>query len=116
MIFHIFRMNSQCIEATSFWKQLGMSEISVLHCNNMPFRWSPLHQKCFDHIKLIACRMLILKPINWDIPLDIPEVGKDKYKVWVITDACSTGMGAVLAQGEDWRTSRPAAFMLKKFT
>ena len=60
--------------------------------------------------------MPILKPINWDILLDMSDVEKAKYKVWVITDACPAGVGTVLAQGEDWRTSRPAAFMLKKFT
>jgi len=93
-----------------------MGPLQTICTNNMPFRWSPLHQKCFDHIKLIACRTPILKPINWDIPLDIPEVAKNKFKVWVITDACPAGVGTVLAQGKDWRTSRPAAFMLKKFT
>ncbi|SRR5258708_1068903 len=31
-------------------------------------------------------------------------------------DACPAGVGAVLAQGQDWKLSRPAAFMSKKFT
>src|SRR5258708_29670220 len=31
-------------------------------------------------------------------------------------DACPDGVGAVLSQGADWKTSRPASFMSKKFT
>src|SRR5258708_36897704 len=72
--------------------------LQTICTNNMPFRWSPLHQKCFDHIKLIACRTPILKPITWDIPLHIPEVAKNKLKVWVITDACPADLRAVRLQ------------------
>ncbi len=36
--------------------------------------------------------------------------------MWVITDACPAGVGAILAQGADWKMSRLASFMSKKFT
>src|SRR5258708_8783778 len=84
--------------------------------NNMPFWWSPLHQKCFEQIKLIACKTPVLKPILWEVRENISETEKIKYKVWVITDTCPVGIGAVLVQGEDWKTSHPVAFMSKKFT
>jgi len=58
----------------------------------------------------------ILKPIIWDIPPSTMEENKSKFHVWVVTDACPAGMGAVLTQGKDWQTAHPAAFMLKKFT
>ena len=64
----------------------------------------------------ITCKTPILKPIIWDIPPDAMETDKLKYKVWVIMDACPVGVSAVLAQGETWLTSQPAAFMSKKFT
>src|SRR5260370_8128131 len=75
-----------------------------------------LHQKCFDEIKTIACKMPILKPIIWDIPPDTTEEDKGKFHIWVVTDACPARMGTVLAQGKNWQTTHPAAFMLKKFT
>jgi hypothetical protein len=65
-------------------------------------------------IKVIACKRPILKPIIWDIPDDVMDM--NKFHVWVMTDACPAGVGAILAQGEEWQTSNPAAFMSKKFT
>src|SRR5258708_10409227 len=86
-------------------------------CNNhLPFVWTPLHQKCFKEIKTIACKTPILKPIVWDIPPSTMEENKSRFHVWVVTDACPAGMGAVLTQGEDWQTAHPTAFMSKKFT
>ena len=90
--------------------------LQTICTNNLPFRWSLLHQKCFDQIKVITCKMLILKPICWDIPPNASEEEKLKYKVWVITDACPAGVGTILAQGDDWRMSILATFMSKKFT
>ncbi len=92
------------------------SPLQNICTNNMPFWWSLLHQKCFEQIKLIACKTLVLKPILWEISENILETERMKYKVWVITDACPAGIGTVLAQGEDWKNSCPAAFMSKKFT
>ena len=86
-------------------------------CNNhLPFVWTPLHQKCFEEIKTIACKMPILKPVIWNIPPGTTEENLSKFCVWVVMDACPAEMGAVLAQGEDWQTAHPTAFMLKKFT
>ena len=84
--------------------------------NHMPFRWSPLHEKCFENIKIITCKTPILKPIIWDIPPNTNDKDRLNYRVWVITDTCPASIGAVLAQGETWMTSHPAAFMSKKFT
>ena len=90
--------------------------LQTICTNNLPFRWSPLHQKCFDQIKVIVCKTPILKPICWNVLSDTTEEEKLNYRVWVITDACPARVGAVLAQGADWKTSRPASFMSKKFT
>src|SRR5258708_8993599 len=60
--------------------------------------------------------MPVLKPICWDIPSNASDEEKLNYKVWVITDACPARVGAILAQGAYWKTSRPASFMSKKFT
>lgn len=74
--------------------------------NGHVFEWRPLHQKCFDSIKALACKTPILKPI--DPSIDEP--------IWVICDASTSGVGAVYGQGKEWRTCRPAGFMSKKFT
>ncbi len=84
-----------------------MGPLQTICTNNVPFRWSPLHQKCFEQIKVIACKMPVLKPICWDIPSNASDEEKLNYKVWVITDACPARVGAILAQGADWKTSRP---------
>ena len=73
------------------------------------FQWNPLHQKCFDNIKVIACKSPILKPIN---PSEI-EQGK---LIFLICDASPQGIGAYYGQGTDWKSCRPAGFMSRKFT
>jgi hypothetical protein len=85
--------------------------LQTICTNNLPFFWSPLHQKCFNEIKNLVCKMPILKPIIWQMPDDLSEEERCKLRVWVITDACPAGIGAILAQGASWELSRPAAFM-----
>src|SRR6266436_2936350 len=92
--------------------------LQTICTNGFPFRWSLLHQKCFDQIKVIVCKTPILKLITWDIPPDTPPGNWNNYKVWVIMDACPARVSTVLAQGIDWKLSlsRPVVFMSKKFT
>lgn len=74
--------------------------------NGHDFEWRPIHQRCFDMIKYLACKAPILKPI--DLRLDDP--------IWVICDASLTGVGAMYGQGPEWQKCQPAGFMSKKFT
>lgn len=74
--------------------------------NGQPFDWRPLHDACFENIKAITARTLVLKPIK-------PSVGEP---IWVICDASVSGIGAMYGQGPTWQTCRPAGFMSKKFT
>ena len=50
-----------------------MGPLETICTNNLPFRWTPLHQKCFDGIKALACKAPILKPIQWDIPKGLTD-------------------------------------------
>src|SRR6201986_69752 len=59
-----------------------------------------------DNIKILACKTLILRPI--DSRTDKP--------IWLICDASASGIGGVYGQGLTWETCRPAGFMSKKFT
>ena len=74
--------------------------------NGQAFEWRPMHQKCLDSIKALACKTPILRPIDPRTP----------EPIWVITDASTAGVGAVYGQGPEWQNCRPAGFMSKKFT
>ena len=74
--------------------------------NNHPFQWTPLLDKCFQSIKVLACKAPILKPIDFNNP----------DPVWVVTDGSKIGIGAVYGQGQDWCTCHPAGFLSKKFS
>jgi hypothetical protein len=82
-----------------------MSPLSAITRNGHAFEWRPIHQKCFEEIKRLACATPILKPIDTSIA----------EPIWVICDASTSGIGAVYGQGKDWKTCRPAGFMSKKF-
>lgn len=74
--------------------------------NGHSFEWRPLHQRCFDTIKWMACKAPILKPID----------ARRDETIWVVCDASVSGVGAYYGQGPQWDTCRPAGFMSKKFT
>lgn len=80
--------------------------LSSMTRNGHAFEWRPIHQRCFDSIKQLACKAPILKPI---------DPAKDE-PIWVICDASTSGVGAVYGQGPDWMNCRPAGFMSRKFT
>ena len=80
--------------------------LSSITRNGRTFEWRPLHQKCFDEIKALACKTPILRPID----------PRNSEPVWVITDASTSGVGAVYGQGPEWDHCWPAGFMSKKFT
>ena len=74
--------------------------------NGQAFQWRPLHDHCFQMIKDICCRTLVLKPIN-------PE---SKEPIWVICDVSIFGIEVMYGQGPEWQTCRPAGFLSKKFS
>lgn len=80
--------------------------LSDMEHNDRPFVWRPLHQKCFEMIKALACKTPTLKPID-------PRLSEP---IWLICDASAHGLGTLYGQGEDWKTCRPAGFLSKKFT
>src|SRR3978361_434656 len=55
--------------------------LSAAARNNRKFPWTPLYEKCFQQIKLLACRSPILKLIN----------AESDEPIWVITDGCQSG-------------------------
>ena len=71
------------------------------------FNWRPIHSRCFEMIKAMACKYPILRPVD---PRNTDET------IWVVCDGSVSGIGAMYGQGKDWQTCRPAGFMSKKFT
>lgn len=80
--------------------------LSGMCSNGIPFEWRGLHDKCFESVKAIVSRKLLLQPID----------RTTQTPVWVVCDACPSGCGAYYGQGDDWKTMKPAGFMSKKFT
>ena len=68
--------------------------LSGLAQNNQTFQWTPLLDKCFQSIKVIAMRSPILKLVDFD----------KNEQVWVITDGSQMGIGAMYRQGANWDT------------
>ena len=80
--------------------------LSGICSQGLTFQWRKLHDKCFKSIKAIVSKKLSLKLVDRN----------SKEPIWVVTDACSSGCSTYYGQGNDWKTMRPAGFMLKKFT
>ena len=79
--------------------------LSGLVQNNRTFQWTPLLDKCFQSIKVIAMWSPILKPVDFN---------KNEL-VWVIKDGSQMEIGAMYGQGKDWDKCQPAGFLSKKF-
>ena len=62
--------------------------------------------KCFESIKALATRALILKPVDFS----------SNEPVWVIMDGSKTGVSMVYGQGKNWEQCHPAGFLSKKFS
>ncbi|KAJ8469437.1 hypothetical protein ONZ45_g16890 [Pleurotus djamor] len=84
-----------------------MGVLSSLTGDTVPFRWEFTHQRAFEDIKnkLQVWRDHKRKPLVY---------GEDAPPIWLITDASSTGISGVVAQGEDWKNANVAAFYSAK--
>ena len=74
--------------------------------NGHPFQWRDIHKTCFQTIKALACKYLILRPID----PSKPEL------IWLVCDASLYDVRSLYEQGPNWKTCRPAGFMSKKLT
>lgn len=84
------------------------SLLSMMCRNNDPFLWLPMHESCFQNIKLLAAsgKVPVLRPID-------PKMVEP---IWVICDTSVSGVGVYYGQGPTWKDCYPAGFMSKKFT
>jgi transposase InsO family protein len=85
---------------------LWTGPLSSCCANKREFNWTPHLDECFRRIKEIVAKAPVLKPIDPQNP----------DQIYLICDASASGVGAMLGQGSDWRSCRPAAFMSRKFS
>jgi hypothetical protein len=64
--------------------------------------WTEKEEGAFEAIKKIVTSLPVLKPVDHD----------SGAPIWLMTDASNAGVGAVLLQGEDWKTRRRAVSTL----
>ena len=80
--------------------------LTEIQWNGHPFKWREVHNQCFQMIKDLACKYLILKPID----------PRKEEPIWLVCDASLYGVSTLDRQGNDWRTCHPAGFMSKKLS
>ncbi|KAJ8507317.1 hypothetical protein ONZ45_g10305 [Pleurotus djamor] len=87
--------------------RIPMGILSNLTGDSVVFRWEFSHQRAFQQIKekLQTWRDHRRKPLSY---------AKDAPPIWLITDGCCTGISGVVAQGDDWKTAKIAAFYSAK--
>ena len=74
------------------------------------WRWTPLHDKCFESLKTLACRSPILKLIDYKC------TSQNGERIFLICDTSISSIGAYYGQGKDWESCRPVGFLSKKFS
>ncbi|GAA5921705.1 hypothetical protein JCM1841_007097 [Sporobolomyces salmonicolor] len=67
--------------------------------------WTDKEQAAFEAIKRIVTSLPVLRPVDQD----------SKETIWLMTDASKVGIGAVLLQGEDWKTALPCGFWSRQY-
>lgn len=82
------------------------SLLTSMCSNNREFIWMGFQDECFNKIKELIAQAPICCPID----------SKLSKRIWVISDASATGIGAWYGQGPSWDTCRPAGFISRKFT
>ncbi|GAA5846261.1 hypothetical protein JCM11251_007270, partial [Rhodosporidiobolus azoricus] len=67
--------------------------------------WTDKEDTAFGAIKKIVTSLPVLKPVDQESGVPI----------WLMTDASKVGIGAVLLQGEDWKTAHPCGFWSRQY-
>jgi hypothetical protein len=67
--------------------------------------WLDRHQAAFNAIKTIVTAAPCLRALDY----------ASTETIWLMTDASNLGVGAVLLQGETWKTARPCGFYSRQY-
>ncbi|KAJ8473319.1 hypothetical protein ONZ51_g7961 [Trametes cubensis] len=89
--------------------RIPMGVLSSLTGSEVSFRWGHTEQRAFEEIK----HLVHAHRTHHRVPLDYAP---DAPSIWLVTDGSVSGIAGVVAQGNDWRTARVAAFFSAKLT
>jgi RNase H-like domain found in reverse transcriptase/Integrase zinc binding domain/Reverse transcriptase (RNA-dependent DNA polymerase)/Retroviral aspartyl protease/Zinc knuckle len=87
--------------------RIPMGILSAVTGDSVPFRWGYTEQRAFEDVKMLVhqAREHHRVPLNYQ---------KGAPTIWMITDGCATGISGLISQGDDWKTSKVAAFYSAK--
>ncbi|CDO74639.1 hypothetical protein BN946_scf184822.g2 [Trametes cinnabarina] len=89
--------------------RIPMGILTALTGSDTSFKWDYTHQRAFDEIK----RLVHSHREHHRVPLDYsPEAPP----IWLVTDGSHGGIAGVVAQGDDFRRGRVAAFFSAKLS
>jgi hypothetical protein len=89
--------------------RIPLGVLSTVCGDTVPFHWTDTEARAFEEVK----RLVSSCASHHRVPL---VYGPDALQVWMMTDACPTGVGGVIAQGADWRMATVAAFYSAKLS
>ena len=89
--------------------RIPLGILSEASAETRPFKWDFTEQRAFDTIKryVAACAPHSRMPLDYS---------PNREPIWMMTDACTNGVGGVIAQGPDWKTAKVAAFYSAKLS
>jgi hypothetical protein len=87
--------------------RVPMGVIAAVTGDTVPFKWDFVEQRAFEQIKAYTQACAEHRRVSLDY-------GPDAEPIWFMTDACGNGVAVVIAQGNDWRTAKVAAFFSAK--
>ena len=87
--------------------RIPMGILSSITGDTVPFRWGYTEQRAFEEVKALVHHA----QEHQRIPLDYSA---DALPIWMITDACATGISGLVSQGKDWKTAKIPAFYSAK--
>ena len=87
--------------------RIPMGILSSITGDTVPFRWGYTEQRAFEDVKMLVhnAREHRRTPLDYS---------KGAPTIWMITDGCATGISGLVSQGDDWKTSKIAAFYSAK--
>ncbi|KAJ2970575.1 hypothetical protein NUW54_g12699 [Trametes sanguinea] len=89
--------------------RIPMGILTALTGSEASFKWEYTHQRAFDEIK----RLVHAHREHHRVPLDYSPTAPP---IWLVTDGSHGGIAGVVAQGDDFRRGRVAAFFSAKLS
>jgi hypothetical protein len=88
--------------------RIPMSVLTPLTSGKRPWKWGPTEQRAFEEIKATVDRWRNHHRVNLDYSAGAPTIN-------LVCDACLSGGGGCVSQGDDIATAKIAAFWSGKF-